>query len=97
MVIFFLVTLTSCISLWLISSFLFAFRFPVIRFENFCWESSNGDFGHSNSCPLQILCLFENIDCGVNETKSLFMFLNFRQRHNLFFSLETVQLKVCCL
>jgi len=32
MVIFFVVTLASCISPWLISSFLFAFRFPVIRF-----------------------------------------------------------------
>jgi len=36
MVIFFLATLASCIFPWLISSFLFAFRFPVIRFENFC-------------------------------------------------------------
>ena len=48
MVIFFLVRLASCISPWLISSVLFAFRFPVVRFENFCWESSNGDFGHSD-------------------------------------------------
>ena len=34
--IFFLVTLASCISPSLISSFLFTFRFPVIYFENFC-------------------------------------------------------------
>ena len=32
----FLVTLASCISPSLISSFLFAFRFPVTHFENFC-------------------------------------------------------------
>jgi len=33
---FFLDTLAICISPLLISSLLFAFRFPVIHFENFC-------------------------------------------------------------
>jgi len=62
LVIFFLDTLAICISPSS-TSFLFAFRFPVIHLKIFVWllivlGVSNGDFGHTNSRPLQILCLF---------------------------------------
>ena len=92
MVIFFLDTLSICISPSLISSFLFAFRFPVIPFENFCLAVDRlGSWAMVTSViptPAHYkCCLVENTNCWVNATKSFFtfMFLDLLLPYNLFF------------
>ena len=86
--------LLFCLRFGFLSLIFFKFLFGCLSWS---WESSDGDFSYTYSCALQILCLFENTNCWVNATKSLFFYVHVSQfvvsLIILFFSLETVQPK----